>query len=145
MINKIVNSVTTVLSDKFDIPVYVNHVEQDLKLPSFYVKVVDVNLKPFLKNRCNLTVQLAIHYFPKTEVMQHQVSFELFDLLRFMPLHNGGQINGFNINSTIQDNVLITLVDYSVILNNHNDDLPKLEELEINGVNIDLEKFVNEN
>lgn len=141
MINDVLNGVSNALYDAFDIKnIYLETVNQGFKKPCFFIMLVNEKEHPLLGNRAQREILLDVHFFTnngKEEALQ--VASKLYSVLRCIQLHkydeetetliDTDQLNGFNLNYEIIDNVLHFFVTYKPIIYYSKNVADSMEEL----------------
>lgn len=131
MINKIIDGITTALSEEFsNYEIYTDTVQQGLNEPCFFVRLLSPTNKQFFDKRYKITNQFAIQYFSddlgnNTEI--NNITDRLFKCLEYITV-DGDLIKGTEMSASTTDEVLTFLVNYDMFVI-HTENLEKMEEM----------------
>lgn len=131
MINKIIDGITTALSEEFsNYEIYTDTVQQGLNEPCFFVRLLSPTNKQFFDKRYKITNQFAIQYFSddlgnNTEI--NDITDRLFKCLEYITV-DGDLIKGTEMSASTTDEVLTFLVNYNMFVI-HTENLEKMEEM----------------
>ncbi|MBE5886764.1 MAG: hypothetical protein E7284_10220 [Lachnospiraceae bacterium] len=120
MSNEITVGISVKLNELFGegYEIYTDDVEQGLKEPCFFIKLLKVQNKPLLGKRKNRTYPYIITYFPiGGNKEMEEISEKMMDGLEYINLSSGDIVRGHSIESEIVDGNLQTSVQYDVFLN----------------------------
>ena len=122
MVNDIVNGISVKLNSTFGegYKVYDVNVEQGLKRPCFFIKLLTSINTSLMGKRKKREYPFDVHYFPNDEtdnVEMMGVGDNLMEALEYITLLNGDIVRGFDMTYEIIDGVLHFNVTYKVTLN----------------------------
>ncbi len=121
MVTDILNGITACIGADFGkgYKIYTENIEQGLKEPCFFVKVLNPSQNELIGNRWIQTDPFDVHYYPSASnnnVECQNVASRLFYTLKRITLLNGDMLNSFNLHYEIVDNVLHFFVTYKPII-----------------------------
>jgi len=133
MINDIVTGITVQLNKEFgeEKKIYTSNVEQGLKNPCFFVKLLTVINTPFIGKRKKREYPFDIHYFPVDETDNEEmmaVGDQLMEILEYITMLDGDKLRGKDMEYQILEGVLHFSVTYGCILNDLTQD-PSMEDI----------------
>ena len=97
--------------------IYVDHVEQGLEQPCFFVRCVNQSHIPRLYKRHREDFLFEVLYYPEEEIRAEceTVAYSLYDFLEHIPFQSG-MLRGEQRNSKVEEYVLHFFVSYSLFL-----------------------------
>ena len=132
MVNDIVTGITVQLNKEFGDSkrIYTKNVEQGLKSPCFFVKLLTVINSPLIGKRKKREYPFDVHYFPEDETDNEEmmaVGDQLMEVLEYITMLDGEKLRGKDMEYQIQEGVLHFSVTYGCILNDLTQDASMLE------------------
>ncbi|MFA9376231.1 MAG: DUF6838 family protein [Lachnotalea sp.] len=98
--------------------VYIDNVEQDLKTPCFYIKILNPSNEQKLGNRYERIQPFDVHYFPQSEnytVECMDMVEKLYDALEYITV-GVDLVRGTKMDVNLQDGVLHFFVNYDMFV-----------------------------
>ena len=134
MINKIIDGISRAIwaefGEKYEI--YTQEVKQGLKKPCFSVLCINPVFKQYLGKRYFSMNQFCVYYFPENDIDNfkecNEVSERIFDCLELITVDKD-IIRASNINSNINDGVLIFTVNYNLFVYKNKNSLSNMENI----------------
>lgn len=136
METEIINGITTKLFETFgeDFTIYTENIEQNLKLPCFFVELVASSRKQIVGKRYKSENVFDIHFFTSEEEDKKKgrnVASILLEALEYINLANGDLLRGTNMHFENVDDVLHFFVNYNVHLIQLDEKAESMGELNI--------------
>lgn len=137
MVNDIINGISTKLNSTFGegYKIYDVNVEQGLKKPCFFIKLLTAITTPYMGKRKKREYPFDVHYFPNDEtdnVEMMAMGDNLMEALEYITLLNGDTVRGHDMTYEIIDGVLHFNITYKVTLN----DISKEDAMDEYGIDV---------
>lgn len=120
MILELIEGLTQVLQDEWDIPIHTSNTEETgLQAPHFFISVLSSEETPLMGERCRMQIPVDIHYHPSDPCSLsecYSIAERLFEVTRTVLLPNGGSVRGQNKNFELTKGVIIFHVSFDFIL-----------------------------
>lgn len=133
MISEIITAISKRLGAMYaDCTVAIDHVEQGLREPCFFIDLLEPSRTPLLGQRWRQENLFDVQLFDSEagNVRLYAVAEELFGGLEYITLPDGGLLRGTQMRFTVEDGVLHFFVTYAVILY-HRENKECMEILEL--------------
>lgn len=135
MLNEIIKGISMKLNATFgdEYKAYQNDVEQGLKEPCFFIRVLNPALSPLLGRRSLKQNPFDVRYYPKApgnNAEMFTVAEELMECLEYITLPGGDLLRGTGMNYEIVDDVLHFFVNFNHTLIKPYEEIP-METLEM--------------
>ena len=115
--------------------IYTNHIEQNFKKNSFFIRIIETLEKPYLAKRFKIFNKIEIAYSPeKTEDENkklNEISQKLFENMKKLKYENG-YINSENMACEIKDGRLLFFLEYNYYIFRF-DKTTKMQKLSFKG------------
>lgn len=134
MINEVIDGVVAAIRAEWpDVPIYTGEVAQGLEEPCFSVRCIRPRQKQVVGRRYFKSHRLRIYYFPNPGYeawREIQAVYErLFSVLELISC-GGDMIRGTDMDTHIEDDVGIFMVNYDFFVHRTPEDEAEMEELE---------------
>lgn len=135
MINSIIETISRAIKDEFGnrYTNYMEAVKQDLKKPCFFILCINPTKKLLRGKRYLRTNQFCIQYFPESENNKrrecNETAEKLLSCLEWLTI-SGKPVMGTKKEYEIVDDVLHFFVNYDVLVDESQSNLPEMGELE---------------
>ena len=136
MVTEIINGISTKLFKTFgeNFTIYTENIEQNLKLPCFFIELVNSSSKQIVGNHYRSENAFDIHFFTSEEEDKKEgrnIASILLEALEYITLANGDLIRGTNMHFENVDDVLHFFVNYNVHLIQLTEKAERMGELNI--------------
>lgn len=120
MILDLIEGITNVLQEEWNIPIYTdNSGNLESEKPNFSLSVPYSEEKSLMGNRCVRQVTVDIYYYPDEtgdSLDYYGIAERLFEVTDIVPLPKGGNARGQNKKFEFTDGVIIFHADFDFIL-----------------------------
>lgn len=132
MVTKIAESISSVLYSEYGCENYIEHIEQGLNEPCFFIQSLKPGIKKYPGKRYFKQNSFCIQYFPKshTKAEMYAVGENLLMLLETVP-YETGSIRGTNMSYEIVDNILNFFVNYNFFVRKPDEEIPRMETMKL--------------
>lgn len=140
MVNEIVNGIAKAIKSEYpDLKIYIDHVEQGLNRPCFFIAMLESSQKQHLNRRLWREHSFDIHYFPKDEKMPVRGFNEVIDQLRLALRYievaeDSGEgiskVQGTEMRHEVIDGVLHFFISFHLFVFIQPEEKPYMETLE---------------
>lgn len=136
MTQKLINAITVQIDEIFqNSTIYTNHIKQNFKNNSFFIRIIQNSEKPYLANRFKLFNKIEILYTPEEmedKIKQlNYVSQSLFENMKYLKFEDGF-ICAENMQANIKDEKLFFQLEYNFYIFRF-DEVQKMNKLFMEG------------
>lgn len=136
MKQKLIEAIAIQIDEVFNnSTIYTNHINQNFKKNSFFIRITKNSEKPYLAKRFKVFNKIEIVYTPEetddTSKKLNEISQNLFESMKLLKYENG-YINAENMECQIKDGILLFFLEYNFYIFRF-EDTEKMEKLSFKG------------